>query len=1000
MLMKKFKLLITFALLAVGVSAYAQNIKVSGIVSDQDGAPLPGATVLVQGTTNGTLTDLAGAYSITAPANATLEFRSVGYEVVAVKIDGQTIIDVTLKEDARFIDEAVIVGYGSAKKVGTIVGSVTTVKSESLKDTPTSSAFDKLQGQVAGLSVYSSGGAVGDDAVTMSLHGKGSLTAGTDPLYIVDGIPASSRTVMGLNPNDIKSVSVLKDASATSIYGSRAANGVVYITTKGGVYSGQATVTARSVYGVSTLADWSVYTNMMSGAELKDFWLRSGMHTPESLQAIYLDNGFDADTKWWKYFQNEWAPQYQNEVSIEGGNKTVAYMIGASQFHQTGTAIGNYLDKYTVTTNVQAHPTKWLKVGLKANMYTQERQMNSNWNFQDLSGDDWGVYTSGGGSYLQNPLYPAVDENGVEPEDMYSSGFRNQKTQYKYLLRPQRFYGILASAFVEIEPIRDLKIMSRVGTDSYFVFGKSTNIPSYSAFAGSGSRGRDAQITLNNTITNTIEYSFEFADINKVSVLAGQEGTAYSSDNFTASSSKQNDDRLLRLQDGNTSTFKMSESWSEYKFLSYFGHLDYSIADKYLFDATVRNDASSRFGANNRDALFWAAGAMWKAKKEGFLSDVSIIDDLNLKVSYGTQGNAAIDNYSHLGLIGTSGAYDGSRGKVLAQPANPDLTWEKQALLTVALTGKAFGAVDFDIEFYKRNTSAMLMEVPYPYTSGFTSLVANVGGLTNHGVDITLGADLLSGKDYYFRVDANFSYNVEKVTKLFDGRNEWLLPDELRGFVVGQPVNFYLPLYAGVDPADGKQMWYVPGDDVTVTNKDPNNVTKTFNEEALIQNSGLKMNPPMYGGFSLSGAWKGLSARADFSYVIGKWLINNDRYFYDNPNVVGNDYNQRKDAADFWTPYNTTAKYPDWTTGQKMQFDTHLLEDASFLRLKSLQVGYSLKGLLGWQKVVKDAKITFTGRNLLTLTKYTGMDPEVDGNITYGVAGNSRQFLGGIEITF
>lgn len=998
--MRKFKLIITLAMLALGVSAFAQNVKVSGIVSDQDGEPVPGATVLIQGTLNGTTTGADGSYTISAPASAILEFRSVGYQTVTIPVNGKDKIDATITEDSRFIDEAVVVGYGSAKKVGTVVGSVTTVKSESIKNTPTSSAFDKLQGQVAGLSVYSSGGAVGDDAVTMSLHGKGSLTAGTDPLYIVDGIPASSRTVMGLNPNDIQTISVLKDASATSIYGARAANGVVYITTKGGSYSGNSTVTVRSTYGVSTLADWSVYTNMMSGAELKDFWLRSGMHTPESLDANYLSQGFDSDTKWYKYFQNEWAPQYQNEVTIEGGNNTVAYMVAASQYHQAGTAIGNYLDKYTVTSNIQAHPAKWLKFGLKSNLYTQTRQMNSNWNFQDLAGDDWGLYTSGGGSYLQNPLYPAVDENGKEYEDMYPSGFRNQKTQYKYMLRPQTFYGILGSAYVEIEPVRNLKIMSRVGTDSYYVAGKSTNIPSYFAFNGSGARARSSGMNITNTITNTIEYSFDIAELNKFSILAGQEGTSYTYDSFSVSSTKQNDDRLLRLDDGDSSTRTATESWSAYKFLSYFGHIDYSFADKYLLDATVRNDASSRFGANNREALFWAAGAMWKAKKEGFLADASAINDLNVKVSYGTQGNAAIGNYSHLGLIGTSATYDGTKGKVLAQPANPDLTWEKQALLTVAFTGRLLNAIDFDIEVYQRNTSAMLMEVPYPYTSGFTSLVANVGGLTNNGVDITLGFDILRGKDYYFRADANFSYNAEKVTELFDGRNEWILPDELRGFVVGQPVNFYLPLYAGVDPADGKQMWYVPGDDITVTNKDPNNVTKTFNEEALIQNAGLKMNPPIYGGFSLSGAFKGLSARADFSYVLGKWLINNDRFFYDNPNVVGADYNQRKDVSDFWTPYNTDAKYPDWTTGQKMQFDTHLLEDGSFLRLKSLQIGYSFKSLLGWQKAIKDAKITFTGRNLLTLTKYTGMDPEVDSNITYGVAGNSRQFLGGIEITF
>ena len=295
----------------------------------------------------------------------------------------------------------------------------------------------------------------------------------------------------------------------------------------------------------------------------------------------------------------------------------------------------------------------------------------------------------------------------------------------------------------------------------------------------------------------------------------------------------------------------------------------------------------------------------------------------------------------------------------------------------------------------------MLMAVPNPYTTGFPSVTGNVGTMSNTGVDVTLGVDILRGADYFLRFSTTFNYNSQKILELFDGRKRWEIANTSVAYVVGNPVMFYSPIYAGVDPEDGMPMWYLPGDDKDVTTMDPTRVTKEFNEAELIQNTGKQRYAPINGGFSLSGAWKGLSLQADFTYVLGKYLINNDAYFYMNPAANPNE-NVHKAASDFWTPNNTDAQYPDWSKGVQMQFDTHLLEDASFLRLKNLQVAYSLpERWLEWTNgVVKDFRITFTGRNLFTMTNYSGIDPEVDSNLTYGVAGNSKQLLGGIEITF
>jgi hypothetical protein len=389
---------------------------------------------------------------------------------------------------------------------------------------------------------------------------------------------------------------------------------------------------------------------------------------------------------------------------------------------------------------------------------------------------------------------------------------------------------------------------------------------------------------------------------------------------------------------------------------------------------------------------------MWKIKGEDFLYGVSAVNDLNLKVSYGTQGNASIGDYQHLGLISGSSKYMDTSLKVLGQPANPGLTWEQQALFTVGVNGRFFNMLDVNVEFYTRTTTDMLMDVPYNYTTGFPTLKANVGSLSNKGIDVTLGVDILRGKDYWLRASTTFNYNAEKVTGLFNGLDRWEMTGYGLAYVVGKPVMFYAPIYAGIDPADGAPMWYLPGENVDETTM--KETTKEFDEASLTQNTGLRYTPPIYGGFSIGGGWRGISVQADFSYVLGKTLINNDSYFYANPNVFP-EQNYHKSVADFWTPQNTDAQYPDWSKGYEMQFDTHMYENANFLRLKNLQVAYALpKRLLQGQNVLSGLKVTFTGRNLLTATKYSGLDPEVAGNLTLGRLGNSKQYLFGLELTF
>lgn len=1000
-LMKKVQAFCTALLLLVASAAYAQNVTVTGTVKDSSsGDAIPSASVLLKSNdgVTGVATDNDGHFSISVPADAVLVISSIGYE--SKEVEASTMGGVIfLNPDSEFLEGAVKVGYGSTKKIGNQVGAIAVVKSDIVKNSAAQSALDLLQGQVAGMNVMSSGGVAGDNSITMKIHGVGSLSSSSEPLFIIDGVQSSSSMLMNMNPNDIQSITVLKDASSTSIYGSLGANGVVYVTTKGGKFDEKASITVHSQWGVSTLANRQFYENMMSGDELKAFWIRSGLMSPQAIYDTYTSKGFTANTKWHHYYQNLAGLQSQNDVTIEGGSKKVAYMISGSQFHQDGTAIGNYYDRYTLRTNVQAVPADWLKAGVNLTGYMTKDRQNGNWsNSGDKTG---GGYTAGGLSYLNNPLFPAVDPaTGKEYLQTYPDGMVNPEYYIATNQDNYESYGVNGSVFVEIEPYKGLVLASRLGTDSYINRRDAFTLPSATWTTSSG-RVLEDYFVSKNTITNTIEYSTSINGLHDFSVLAGQEGVGYVYKRHSSSSSGQTDDRLMNIQNGTKDTYNLIQNKEEYAFLSFFGHADYSYNDKYFADATFRYDASSRFGRNNRWAPFWAAGVMWKLHNEDFLKDVSAVNELSFKLSYGTQGNANIPNYEHLGLIASSSdKYNGLSYTYLGQPSNENLTWEKQKLFTATVSGRFWNRFSAEVSFYNRVTSDMLLGVPQPYTTGFSSMTANVGGMSNTGVDITLGVDILKGKDYGLTFNATFNYNAQKITELFDGRDRWEIANTGVAYVVGDPIMYYFPIYAGVDPADGKPMWYLPGENKDVCTMDPNRVTKEFNEEQLTQNTGLKRHEPVSGGFGLNGYWRGLSFNVDFAYFGGKYLINNDAYFYANP-TMNLDSNQHKSVSDFWTPYNTDARFPDWSAGYQMQFDTHLLENASFLRLKNVQIGYSLpEKVLGSQNVVKGVQFTVTGRNLWTLTKYEGLDPEVDSNLTVGLPGNTLQVVGGVEITF
>jgi TonB-linked SusC/RagA family outer membrane protein len=984
---KKVVFFITF-LLSTGIGTlWSQSLQVSGTVIDvHDNSPLQGTSIVVKGAGVNAITNTEGKYVISVPSGtSTLVFSYVGYLSEEISVNNRTEINVRLKKNIMELDEQVIIGYGSGKKLGTVVGSVSVINSAVIRDKPTSNVLESLQGKIAGLQVYTSSG---EPSATSSirLHGIGSLGSSNAPLYVLDGVPIEGGSVQALNPNDFESMTLLKDASATSIYGSRAANGVLYITTKRGSLNKDAIITFNGQYGISSIADKTYFDGFMNTRQLTDFWVETGLYTRVQMDGILKE--YPYDTKWFDYYYNDNAPTYQGNLSIRGGGGKTTYYVSGSVYHADGIAYRSYHERYTFRSNIESKAKDWLKFGLNANISYSKRNTNG-----------WGDNSVNRGLFwLTQPFYSPVNPETGQLYD-YIPGANKYGPWYLADKNPVQNNDIQLNAigFMEVTPLEGLVLRSQAGFDGYDQRTAAIRMPSYLGSLDNGSRAENFYRNSLITVTNTAEYKFAITDDHQFKVLAGHEFISSDNNSFTASSAGQTDDRLILLGNGPNSR-NVGQTHTQYAYLSWFGSLDYSVNDKYFATLTLRNDLSSRFGKNNRSAMFYSAGLLWDMKKESFLKNTDFLTDLRVRATYGTTGNSSIGDYTHLATFGTT-QYGGNVGWRMTAPGNSNLTWEEQSLFSVSVEAEFWKNYRITMEYYDRRTKNMLMLVPYPYTSGFAEVSSNVGQLKNNGIDISLDLDIINTKDWLLNFNTTFNYNANEIVKLFQGRSQWTVPNTGVSYVVGKPVMFYSPLYAGVDPADGAQRWYLPNsEDNSVTTRNPNRVTKEFSAAALEQNTDKPLYAPVAGGFGLEIAYKGLSVSSYFTYALGKYLVNNDRYFSANPyNFEG--YNQHSEVLNYWKKKGDVAPFPRY--GEVMQFDDHLLENASFLRFKTLTISYRLpSSLMKKTKPVDDIRIFVTARNLFTSTKYLGPDPEVDSNLTYGVYPNTKQYSVGIEITF
>lgn len=998
-------------ILCVALSGMAQDMrKVTGVVLDDMGDPLPGASVVVKGnTTIGVATDLNGNFSLNVPSKTKLlTVGFVGMKSVDVAPVFNKPMRIVMREDSKMLAEYVVTGYGSAKKLGSVAGSVAKVGGEKIENVPTANFTDALQGQVAGLSVLSSSGEPAATA-TIRLRGINSLTAGNEPLFILDGAPITSELFNALNPSDIASITVLKDASSTAIYGSRAANGVIVLTSKKGRVEMKPVVKISAQYGVANVINSG--SKMMNAKEYMNFrelidpslannatWLKH--------KNVVTKNGIS--TNWMDEIYRSNAPTLQLNASLMGGTSTTSYYLSINHMDRQGIEPLSSVTRESLRFNEDIRLSSMLKVGVDMNLSYNNSQTNPEQN--------------GGGIYVTNPTvftrlarpddaayYYTVNEDGSinkhgKADYLHYTGgnFYNPNWMATFRTRESRTVHLDGNIYEELTPIEGLRVRAVQALASYDDKYSSIMKPMDGYFSPMGDivdmyadgtlpyRTESTDRWYQFTSSNTAEYIFNINNTHNFNVLVGEETIYSKSDGFASSREGLSDPRMLLLTNA-TEEPTVTQAISETVFNSIFGQASYDYKEKYFVNASIRRDGSSRFSDKHRWATFWSLGGRWNMMKEQFMQPAeSWLNQLDLKLSYGTTGNSSIGDYMYMGLVSSQGVqYNGNGGLLVTQQSIKDLTWETVAQTNVGLEMKFLNKFTVGVDFYHKKTSDMLLSIPYSYTTGFTSGMGNIGSMVNKGIDLNFNVDIFNKKNLYWNVYANVNYNKNEITSLFNGLDEYVISGTGQKLEVGKSFGeFYLVKRAGIDPRDGSQMWYDAD----------GNLTKTFNEDANAQYTGKNRFAPWSGGFGSKFNWKGINVEADFSWALGKYAMNNDRYFYENAQY-GASYNQSKSMLNIWTKPGDITDIPAAT--ETIQMDDHLLEDASFLRLKRLTVGYSLpKQWLASTKFISNFNVFVTGRNLLTFTNYGGYDPEPDSNVIQFNYPNTREFLIGCEITF
>ena len=741
--MKKLFLLLT-AIVTLAMSAMAQNRTYTGtVLSSADNEPLIGATVTPIGGGHATMTDVNGQFTLSVPASVKevkVTYVGMSPKTVALK-DGMKIF---LDNSATVLDQIVVTGYGSGKKLGSVVGSVNVVGQEAFANTPSTTFVDALQGQVPGLAVYSNSGDPSSVNNSIVLRGINSLTAGNTPLFILDGAEISSTLFTTLNPADIESVTVLKDAASIAIYGSRGANGIIVITSKKGKFGRRSSVTVRANYGFSQMVPDNV--EMMNSEQYIKY--RDLINAPVSDEVRNLVSNYGVSTNWRDEIFKSTAPTYSLEGVVEGGSDNLSYYLSLNHYDQEGLIQHSDMRRETLRFSLDSKANDWFRIGLQGNLGYSRYETNA---------ESDALY-SGTGLYGANPMFWARTTFPYDSPYYYSFNDKGDiiygdKAQYMHYSRkgtPAYYYStsdvyrdrITAhiTLYEQITPIKGLTLKALQAVEAYDQTQSATYYPEYvwqtpmGDFPNGGNKNTIGNMTSEGsasrtfwrgytfTYTNTAEYRFTIADKNNFGVLIGQEAIISKSHGFGAYATGYTDRRKMLLSQGvDVAIGNLSESSSRTVMNSYFGNLTYDFDGKYIVEGSIRRDGSSKFAPGHRWGTFYAFGGKWNAKKESFLQPLTWLTDLSLRANYGEIGNSGISNYLYFDALGGAANYGPSQiggvannvtGNLVSTPGNPLLTWETTKSFDLGLNFRLFNRVTTDIDFYKKKTVDMLMSIP------------------------------------------------------------------------------------------------------------------------------------------------------------------------------------------------------------------------------------------------------------------------------------------------
>lgn len=961
--MKKLTFFIAFLIFTGMQFASAQTQQVSGnVTSSEDGLPLPGVTILVKGTTTGTVTNLEGNFVISVdPESTILVFSFVGMKKQEHPLNGQTIINIVMDPDNLGLEEVLVVGYGSQIKAS-ISGSITKLSGEKIQNVPVATFESAIQGRTSGVYVANTSGKLGE-GMKVRIRGSSSISADNQPLYVVDGLVITSQNqgignnsptnpMADINPSDIESITILKDASAAAIYGSRASNGVVIITTKRGK-QGKTNIDIGYQHGITNPANTM---DFMNGDQYREFFTevftRSYGDEATALDVLnfYIPGFSDGYNTDWQSeaFQQGFIDQM--DVSASGGNEKTRFYTGLTYNNQKGILLGNSLKRTSARINLDQDVSKKLKFGMNIGLSSSKGLRVSNDN----------AFSTPLQLIALPPVQPKIDpETGeLNTNTIYFNGLIQHRDadHYTDVLRT------IGGVYGEYNILPSLNFTSKVGVD--LLNQRENNYDGRLTQDGAPSGNGESRAVLVSKYAwdNYLTFNKSFSDNSNLTTVMGmsyeestKEVTSVAAIGFPS------DDFRTIANASEVQTF-----WSsgvKFSYLSYFIRANAFLNDRFILGASMRADGSSRFGENNKFGYFPSASAGWILSKESFLENSNLLSYLKLRASWGMTGNSEIGNFAAMGLY-TGSPYNEIPGVRPQQIASPDLRWETTSQIDLGLDFGFFNnRLSGEIDVYMKKTTDLLLSKPLPATSGFISYSKNFGKLENKGLEIALNSHNLVG-ELTWTTNFNIAFNQNKITDL-DGEP---INSGYNRVEEGESIGvFYLREYAGVDPDNGDALYYLEAGSKETTND------YNLAERQIVGSP----NPDFIGGLTNTFNYKGFDLDFLFQFIYGNEVYRNGGH-WQSSNGWNLD-NQTTDQLNAWMQPGDITDVPraDWDVNNGTRASSRYLEDGSYLRLKTLTLGYSFPARISEKLRLRSMRIYFTGQNLITWTKYTGMDPEV-----------------------